>query len=117
MTHEINEAAAAAILEGERAVANLAELHGRLKPCFARAQPFAQAKKYMSGLMGDLPRKNGWTIAEHAGDLSPNWTRRLLNHAVWDQDAAMALKKVSAHDPPGYPKPGFRGRGSLPTRL
>lgn len=91
MTHEINEAAAAAIIEGEQAVANLAQLHGRLQPCFARAQPFGQAQKYLSGLMSDLPRKNGWTLAEHAGDLSPNKTQRLLNHAVWDQDAVMGI--------------------------
>jgi hypothetical protein len=63
VTHEINEAAAAAIIEGERAAANLAGLHGRLKSCFARAQPFGQARKYLSGLMSDLPRKNGWTLA------------------------------------------------------
>ncbi len=58
MTHEISEAAAAAIIEGERAVANLVQLHGRLKPCFARVQPFRQAEKYLAGLMSDLPRKN-----------------------------------------------------------
>lgn len=41
--------------------------------------------------MSDLPRKNGWTIAEHAGDLSPDPTQRLLNHAVWDQDQAVGV--------------------------
>jgi SRSO17 transposase len=91
VTQEISEAAAAAIIEGERAARNLAELHGRLKPCFARVQPFGQARKYLAGLMSDLPRKNGWTLAEHAGDLSPNKTQRLLNHAVWDQDVAMGV--------------------------
>jgi len=91
VTHEISEAAAAAIIVGQRAAANLAELHGRLKPCFARAQPFGQTEKYLSGLMSDLPRKNGRTLAEHAGDLSPNKTQRLLNRAVWDQDTAMGV--------------------------
>lgn len=91
MTHKINEAAAATIIEGQWAAANLADLHGRLRPCFARVQPFQQAQKYLSGLMSDLPRKNGWTLAEHAGDLSPNKTQRLLNHAMWDQDAAMGI--------------------------
>jgi SRSO17 transposase len=91
VTQEISEAAAAAILEGERALANLATLHGRLRPCFARMKPFAQARKYLTGLMSDLPRKNGWSIAEHAGDLSPDPTQRLLNHAVWDHDQAMGL--------------------------
>jgi hypothetical protein len=76
------------MVEGERAVSNLAELHARLRPCFGRAEPFAQAGKYVRALMSDLPRKNGWTIAEHAGDLTPDRTQRLLNHAVWDTDQA-----------------------------
>jgi SRSO17 transposase len=91
VTQEVNEAAAAAIVEGQRAVANLATLHDRLRPHFARAKPFTQARKYMTGLMSDLPRKNGWTIAEHTGDLSPDPTQRLLNHAVWDQDQAVGV--------------------------
>ena len=124
MTHEINEAAAAAIIEGETAAANLAELHRRLKPCFARRQPFQQTEKYLSGLMSDLPRKNGWTIAEHAGDLSPNKTQRLLNQAVWDQDAAMGIVRgfvaeqlsaqplrVAALDESGQPKQGAATAG------
>jgi SRSO17 transposase len=85
------EAAAAAIVEGELAVSNLAMLHGRLAPCFARREPFAQAGKYVAGLMSDLPRKNGWTLAEHAGDVAPDRMQRLLNHAVWDHDAAQGV--------------------------
>lgn len=79
------------MVEGERAVANLAVLHGRLRSCFARRKPFAQAGKYMAGLMSDLPRKNGWTIAEHVGDRTPDRTQRLLNQAVWDHDQAQGV--------------------------
>jgi SRSO17 transposase len=78
------------MVEGALAVANLAVLHGRLRSCFRRVEPFRQAAKYVMALVSDLPRKNGWTIAEHAGDASPDPTQRLLNHAVWDHDAAMA---------------------------
>ncbi|WP_238011443.1 IS701 family transposase [Dactylosporangium sp. AC04546] len=78
------------MMEGALAVANLAELHGRLRACFRRVEPFRQAGKYVTALVSDLPRKNGWTIAEHAGDECPDPTQRLLNHAVWDHDAAMA---------------------------
>ena len=67
-------------------MANLAVLHGRMRPCFARVEPFGQARKYMAGLASDLPGKNGWTIAEHAGDRTPDRMQRLLNHSVWDQD-------------------------------
>jgi len=74
--------------------------------------------------MSDLPRKNGWTIAEHAGDLSPNKTQRLLNHAVWDQDTAMGIVRgfvaeqlgdqplrVAALDESGQPKQGVATAG------
>ncbi|MGH3941557.1 MAG: hypothetical protein ACRDTG_23595 [Pseudonocardiaceae bacterium] len=43
------------------------------------------------GADGDLPRKNAWTIAQHTGDTTPDRMQRLLNHAVWDTDAAMAV--------------------------
>ncbi len=76
---------------GERAVANLAELHGRLGRCFARVEPFRQAGKYLAALLADLPRKNGWTIAEYVGDATPDRTQRLLNHAVWDHEAAQGV--------------------------
>jgi SRSO17 transposase len=45
----------------------------------------------MTALISDLPRKNGWTIAEYAGDATPDRTQRLLNDAVWDTDAAMRV--------------------------
>ena len=34
---------------------------------------------------------NGWGIARHAGDTTPDKTQRLLNHAAWDTLAAMAV--------------------------
>jgi SRSO17 transposase len=55
--------------------------------------------KYLAALMSDLSHKNGWTIAEHAGDSTPNRTQRLLNHAVWDTRKAMAIVRgfVAGH--------------------
>jgi SRSO17 transposase len=38
------------------------------------------------GLLADLPRKNCWTIAEHAGDATPDGMQHLLARAVWDED-------------------------------
>jgi len=63
----------------------------RLRPCFARTQTWQQATKYVSALASDVPKRNGWTIAEYVGDRSPNRTQRLLNRAVWDGDEAMSL--------------------------
>ena len=62
-----------------------------LRPCFARTGPWLQAGKYVSALAGELPRVNGWSIARHAGDRTPDKTQRLLNHASWDTLAAMSV--------------------------
>ena len=40
----------------------------------------------MLGLLADLPRKNCWSIAEHAGDATPDGMQHLLARAVWDED-------------------------------
>lgn len=45
----------------------------------------------MSALISDVPRKNGWQIAEYVGDVTPDRTQRLLNHAVWDHVEAMSV--------------------------
>ena len=56
-----------------------------------RAEPWLQAGKYVSALGGGLARRNGWTIAEYAGDRAPGRTQRLLNRAAWDPFAAMGV--------------------------
>jgi hypothetical protein len=37
--------------------------------------------------MADLPRKNCWVIAEHAGDATPDGMQHFLAAAAWDADA------------------------------
>ncbi|MFV2022952.1 IS701 family transposase, partial [Micromonospora sp. LOL_023] len=37
-------------------------------------------------LVSRMPKRNGWTIAEHVGDATPDRTQRLLNRAVWDTE-------------------------------
>src|SRR6266498_1696474 len=66
--------------------AGLDELLGRVAGRFARVEPRRRAKAFVLGLLADLPRKNCWTIAEHAGDASPDGMQHLLGRAVWDQD-------------------------------
>jgi SRSO17 transposase len=56
-------------------------------PEFGRREPRLRAEAYLLGLVSGLERKNGWTIAEFAGDRSPLGMQRLLNQAVRDQDA------------------------------
>ena len=38
---------------------------------------FAGAKALVRGLLSDLPRKNCWTIAEQAGDATPDGMQHL----------------------------------------
>jgi len=65
------------------------ELTGLLSAHFTRREPVQQAGKYIDGLMSDLPDKNCWSLAQHAGDASPDKMQRLLERAVWGQQAAM----------------------------
>jgi SRSO17 transposase len=90
-TTESKAAAAARIgaALGRRKRAELLEL---LRPCFARVEPWLQAGKYAAALTSDLPRGNGWTLAERAGDRAPDRMQRLLSRAAWD--AAAVIRAV-----------------------
>jgi SRSO17 transposase len=83
-------AAAAARVEALAAGGHLDDLIARMAGCFRRWEPRASAKKYVRALMSDLPRKNCWTIAEHAGDATPAKMQHLLEAAKWDTMGAMA---------------------------
>jgi SRSO17 transposase len=65
----------------------LDEVLERIGPRFARAEPRARAGIYLRGLLSAAERKNGWTLAEQAGDATPDAMQRLLNHAEWNADA------------------------------
>ena len=63
---------------------------GLLRSCFARTQTWLQSGKYVSALASGLPSRNGWSVAEHAGDRAPDRSQRLLNRASWDEAAVMS---------------------------
>jgi SRSO17 transposase len=54
---------------------------------FAQVQSRQRARLYLLGLLSGAERKNSWTIAEAAGDLTPDGMQRLLNFYAWDADA------------------------------
>jgi SRSO17 transposase len=58
----------------------------RLAGRFARVETHRRARGFLLGLLADLPRKNCWTIAEHAGDKDPHGMQHLLGRASWDTD-------------------------------
>jgi SRSO17 transposase len=81
------EADEAADIEEVRAwAAGLEALHARIAGRFARAEPRRRALAYLRGLLGNVGRKNGWQLAEHAGERTPDGMQRLLATADWDPD-------------------------------
>jgi SRSO17 transposase len=64
----------------------LDRVHERIAARFTRSEPRARAREYVSGLVAGLERKNGWTLAEQAGEMSPDGMQRLLRWADWDID-------------------------------
>jgi len=92
-------------------------------PFFGRREPRIRARSYLRGLLSGLERKNGWSLAEFAGDATPDGMQRLLNHARWDADAVRdALRAQVAErlgdlagvlvvDDTGFEKKGRRSAG------
>lgn len=65
----------------------LRESQARIAVRFARSEPRERAGEYVRGLLAPLERKNGWTLAESAGESGPAGMQRLLVGADWDADA------------------------------
>ena len=109
-----SEAAAAASIGARVAGRELEALLGAVRPCFARIEPFVQARKYLQAVMSDLGKRNGWSIAQFCGDRTPDKTQRLLNHAVWDtRGAAGAVRRFAVAGLAGAARKGRRRRGHL----
>jgi SRSO17 transposase len=91
-THDIPAVAAAPSVDGvdlaslDRWQREFDEVVLRIGPRFARVEPRRRVAAFLAGLLAELPRRNCWTIAEHAGDLDPRGMQRLLSQAVWDED-------------------------------
>jgi SRSO17 transposase len=66
--------------------AGLEAVHARIAGRFARAEPRRRVLAYLRGLVGNVGRKNGWQLAEHAGEGTPDGMQRLLATADWDPD-------------------------------
>ncbi|MFF1570589.1 IS701 family transposase [Streptomyces sp. NPDC058293] len=58
----------------------------RIAGRFARVEPRRRTRQLVLGLLSDLPRKNCWTIAEWAGEATPDGMQHLLGRAKWEAD-------------------------------
>lgn len=81
---EVDEAAD--IEEVQAWAAGLDALHVRIAGRFVRAEPRRRALAYLRGPLGNVGRKNGWQLAEHAGERTPDGMQRLLATANCDPD-------------------------------
>jgi SRSO17 transposase len=102
--------------------AGLEEVHARIARAFARSEPRARVLAYLRGLLGQSERKNGWTLAEAAGEVSPDGMQRLLRTADWNADAvrdelrSYVVERLGAGgvlivDETGFIKKGTRSAG------
>jgi SRSO17 transposase len=65
----------------------LAAVAARIGRHFVRSEPRRRAAGYLRGLPSGTERKNGWQLAEHLGDPTPDGVQHLLARADWDADA------------------------------
>ena len=79
------------VMEGEDVLkevidweAGLHALHARIAHRFGRSEPRWRVLAYLKGLLGPVKRKNGWQLAEHSRDATPDGVQRLLATYRWD---------------------------------
>src|SRR3954453_15497750 len=58
----------------------------RLAPRFCRLEPPRRVRAYLQGLLCPVERKNGWQLAVHAGDRTPDGVQDFLARMRWDAD-------------------------------
>jgi SRSO17 transposase len=99
------------------------EMFAQVAGEFATASGRKRARAYLLGLLSQTERKNGWTIAELAGDWAPDGMQRLLNFYSWDAGAVRdAVRRyvvahlgdpgaVLAADETGFLKKGVMSAG------
>ncbi|GEM_PF-1489610 len=64
----------------------LCRLSDQIGPRFGRLEIRQRTWVYLEVLLSNVPRKNGWQLAEHAGDATPKNIQHFLRRAKWDAD-------------------------------
>ena len=67
---------------------DLDDLKERIGRLFRRPEPRRQIGLCLDGLIGEVDKKNGWQLAEYAGDPAPWRMQALLGRTIWDQERA-----------------------------
>jgi SRSO17 transposase len=66
------------------------QLLDRVAARFPRVETRQRFTRFLRGMLAELPRKTCWSIAEHAGETSPDGMQHLLNRAQWDTGGVAA---------------------------
>ena len=72
------------VLEVARWAKGIEGVHGCIAGRFHRSEPRRRVLEYLKGLLSPVERKNGWQLAEQAGDSTPDGVQRLLSTYSWD---------------------------------
>lgn len=81
----------------------LARAHQRMEALFPRSEVRERSMAYLKGLLSHCERKNGWQVAEWAGEASPYGMQYLLGRARWDADALEARLREYVQEKLGSP--------------
>ena len=74
------------VAEVTRWAEGIEKVHGCIAGRFRRPEPRRRVLDYLRGLLSLVERKNGWQLAEQAGDATPDGVQRLLYNSRWDAD-------------------------------
>lgn len=101
----------------------LLRAHERIAGLFARSETRALSLAYLSCLLSDCERKNGWQLAKCMGEATPYAVQHLLDRARWDVDEVRdrlrgyVVSEFASHnavlifDETGFLKKGVRSAG------
>ena len=74
------------LAEVARWAEGIEQVHSCIAGRFRRPEPRRRVLDYLRGLVSSVERKNGWQLAEQAGDATPDGLQRLLYNYRWDAD-------------------------------
>ena len=74
------------LAEVARWAEGIEQVHSCIAGRFRRPEPRRRVLDYLRGLLSSVERKNGWQLAEQAGDATPDGVQRRLYNYRWDAD-------------------------------
>jgi SRSO17 transposase len=102
--------------EAHRWANQLDDLVARISPRFSRVESRRRVRAYLQGLLAPLKRKNGWHLAEAAGEMTPGGVQDFLARTHWDADAVRDARRASTCPRESFWRKTMAPRASRPIR-